>query len=204
MQNRGMHEHVLAAVSGHGLRVIPSAPPYRIVLGATAHAIEVHVDRGGATLIARVIADGTGGYRTGLGEGTPSVADVLDVEEGSIADAWQIDTSDFRCALPAGFVLCSSAPDAPTAFDLVNPDGSVVFVQTPAKLPALTRMCGPDQRVSGSGARWVELTYLHDGLAWWQRHEIVGRHLVTAQALASFAAGALTAARAMIDSLVDR
>ena len=196
-----MQHHVLAVVSGHGLRVIPHAP-YRIGHGPSERDVDVEVDRDGATLMARILADGTGGYRSGLAEGTPSLGAVLDVEQGPDGP-WRIETGLYTCAFPAGFVLHSVPAGSPVPFELVDPDGAMVFLQTPHRLPAITRLAGPEQHVTASGPGWVELTYVHDGRAWWQRHELRPPHVVTAQAPASLHARAAAALRAVVDSLVD-
>src|SRR5262249_24709483 len=165
---------------GFGLRVIPRAP-CRVTHGPAREALDVHHDSAAGPRFARLIADG-GGYRSKLDAATASLAEVLDVERGPIAGDWELETSSFRVAFPAGFTLCSVPAGSWSPFDLLGPEGSLVYVESPRSMPEPATMVGAGQRISSLGEGWVEVTYAHEGAAWWQRHQVVGRQVFTAQA----------------------
>jgi hypothetical protein len=165
--------HVYVAASGFGLRVIPKSPPYRFALSAAQAHLDVERHDGRSWLFARVIPH-DGGYQSNLAEHTGSLADVVDVVVGPQWNQWWLDTSVYRVPLPAGWTATSA--DGPSKFDLAGPGGALIFVQTPSRLPALSDMRTPDQRIVSTGAdahsEWVDLAYVHDGTEWRQRHHL--------------------------------
>jgi len=188
-------DHVLAVISGWSLRVIPRAP-FRAVRGASPRELLVEH----ASLSARITADGAGGFRSE--PDGDALGQVVDVERGPVAGAWMVETHAFRAALPDGFALHSAPPGSPSPFDLVGPASSLIYVQSPSRMPPIEAMCGPGQRVSGRGDTWIELEYGHDGVRWWQRHEVVGRLVFTAQATVESREAASDALKRFVASLV--
>ena len=162
--------HVFTAITGFGVRLIPKAPPYRYRLGPGS-SVEVERSMGDAWRSARV--DPTAASRSE--EAKRDLADVLDIQTGPKWDRWWLDTSLFRVPLPAGWVATST--DGPCPFDLLGPADSLIFVQTPRRLPPLDEMRAPEQSVvlTGSTSRsdWIEVRYTQNGVEWRQRHDVL-------------------------------
>ncbi len=202
--------HVFTVASGFGLRLIPKTAPYRFALSPTPPAIDVERAVGERWLFARVVPE-QGSYRSQLDEHTPSLAEVVDVEAGPDWGEWWAETSRFRLPLLPGWTLqATDEPNAPSVFDLLGPQGMLIYVQTPAHPPVLADVAAPDQRVvtSGEGPRsqWVELRYVHGGEPWAQRHDLMrigsGHLVVTAQSHVTHMAVALRAQEALVAALV--
>jgi len=199
--------HVYVSASGFGLRVIPKSAPYRFALASVPAHLDVGRRVGQSWLFARVIPV-EGGYRSQLAEDTASLADVLDVEIGPASSGWWLDTSVYRVPLPAGWTAVSA--DGPGVFDLVGPDHSLIFIQTPARIGNVSDLRTSDQVIASTGAdaqsEWVHLRYSHDGAEWHQRHHV--RRLggiavvVTAQARVEAMPGALEVQKALVDAVV--
>ncbi|MCI0574280.1 MAG: hypothetical protein L0Y66_26410 [Myxococcaceae bacterium] len=125
---------------------------------------------------------------------------------------WTLETSLFRCRWPEGLVLASTEEGAPAPFELLGPQGAVLFLQGPLgreQLPALEEMVSPGQQVLGTGtlgeAPYVDVAYTHEGRAWRQRHVVLalgGTHVLvlTAQALESHVTPLLAQAQALVES----
>jgi hypothetical protein len=201
LQDPAWSHHVFTVVSGYGLRVIPRAP-FRVVRGPRPQELDVHHDGPEGPKFARLIADGVGGYLSKIDQHTASLDDVLDAEKGPIPDDWQLDTGQFRVAFPAGFALHSVPADSISPFDLVGAGPSLIYVQSPVHVSSPAALCGPGQTVSKSGNDWIEVTYLHDGKRWWQRHQIVGRRVFSAQSPSEAQDGTRTALGTVVASLV--
>ncbi|HEV3026760.1 MAG TPA: hypothetical protein VG457_04265, partial [Planctomycetota bacterium] len=121
---------------------------------------------------------------------------------GPVPGGWQLETGQFRTVFPAGFVLYSTPADSTSPFDLVGPGSSQIFVQSPPEIPPPEGMCAPGQRIIKSGDHWVEMDYLHQGQQWWQRHQVSGRFVFSAQAPSESQSVALGALKAVLDSLI--
>ena len=157
-----------------------------------------------AWLFARVIPH-EGGYNSKIGEHTASLADVLDVVGGPAGNRWWLDASVYRVPLPAGWTAVSA--EGSCVFDLLGPDGSLIFVQTPARLTAVPDMRAPGQVMASTGAdaqsEWVDLQYVHDGADWHQRHHVRRLNGVNIVVTAQAPVHAMPAAVATQKELVD-
>lgn len=201
----GGHVHVSA--SGFGLRVIPKSAPYRFTLGPAPDELDVERSDGHSWLFARVIPH-QGGYGSRIAEHTDSLSDVLDVTIGLVLDRWWLDTSVYRVPLPAGWTAVSA--DGPCVFDLVAPDGSLIFIQTPSRIGAVSDLRTPDQVIADTGtdrhSEWVHLHYVHNGAEWHQRHHVRrfdGVNIViTSQARADAMPAAITTQRDLVDAVL--
>jgi hypothetical protein len=199
--------HVYVAASGFGLRVVPVRPPYRFRLSAIPSELDVERSDSGSWLFARVIPH-EGGYRSRIAEHTPSLAAVLDVLSGPQSNEWWLDTSVYRVPLPVGWTAFSAT--GPCLFDLVSSNGAVIFIQTPARVPELSAMCAPGQRVvatGGDGASdWIDLRYIHEGIEWHQRHRVrrcgTTDIVVTAQAPAEAMAGTADTQQELVRAVI--
>lgn len=204
-----MVQHVYARIVGFGLAVMPRAPFRAGYADEPVMAIDVehHSERG--PLFARVIPNG-GEYKSKVDQHTESVFDVVEIEDGPDTEDWRIETSVFTCCWPHGYMLCSNSfPDDPGPFDLVGVHDELIYVQKPKVMPDVEEMCGPDQTVldvqRGEDSEWIELEYVHEGVLWRQRHEVVTmegeRFVVTMQAPVEYAEGSVGAARQVARSL---
>ncbi|MEW4528297.1 hypothetical protein [Maioricimonas sp. JC845] len=204
-----MTHHVYTRVCGFGLTVVPRAP-YRIRHAPEPpDAIDVEYDSPEGERFARLIPD-NGGYRSRISPQTSSLYDVLGIEAGPNLDRWRIETSVFTCCWPAGYTICSNSfPQDPSPFDLLGPHREMIYVQRPRNLPDVAELSAPGQtvvRIERTGtSEWIDLAYEHDGQKWRQRHEVVTldgeRTAVTTQAPDEFADEAVSAARAVAESL---
>lgn len=204
-----MAQHVYARIVGFGLAVMPRAP-FRAGYAdepATAIDVEHHSEKG--VLFARVIPDGAG-YKSKVDQHTKSVLDVVDIEDGPDTHNWRIETSVFTSCWPHGYMLCSNNfPDDPGPFDLVGVHDELIYVQKPKVMPDVEEMCGADQTVldvqRGEDSEWIELEYVHEGVSWRQRHEVITlrdqRFVVTMQAPAECAEQAVGVAQQIARSL---
>ena len=199
--------HILTAVSGFRLRIIPSRVPYRYRLGPSPAEVDVEILEGDAWLGARIIAS-DGGFQSTLRSTTPTLADVADVTAGPELTSWWLETSAYRVPLIAGWTALSG--DGPSAFDLIGPGDCLVFVQTPKRIPPLTEMRGPGQQIGGSGSdarsEWVDLSYIMDDVRWNQRHHVVRAGavvaVITAQAPESRMSSAIAVQMRWVEEIV--
>jgi hypothetical protein len=169
-----MSQHVYIRLAGHHLLVMPQAP-FRIQrTEGEPTALDVEYFATEEPRFARLIPH-EGGYQSKVDQHTTSLNDVLDVASGPPLTDWEIQTSVFCCAWPLGYALCSTNfPADPGPFDLVGPNGELIFVQSPAHAPALDQMVAPGQQIVRiEHGQWVELSYAHDGETWLQRHQIM-------------------------------
>lgn len=159
------HSHIYVAASGYGLRVIPRSAPYRYRLSSEPPNLEVECCDGGEWRFAVVIPTG-GGYRSRIAEPAESLAEVADIVAGPDYDGWWLDTSRYRVPLPPGWTAVSDQISPP--FDLVGPDGSLVYIQTPGRQPSLSDLPSPGQDVLGTGGdalgEWIDVAYVHEGV----------------------------------------
>lgn len=186
--------HVYCRLIGHGHAVVPY-PPFR----ATRYGQDVAIEAQGKALVL------TAGGGSVVASPPDAVGVVADVEVESASGDWRLQTSLYSCAWPSPYVL-HSTPDFP-GFDLVGPNGELVFVQGPLKadrVPELEHAVSPGQRLIGTGTlawscRWIDVACEHDGTHWRQRLLQVPYGddafvLVTGQATEEFAGAAAEAA----------
>ena len=205
-----MSAHVFARIAGHRLAIVPQ-PCYEIARADHPSAVDVRCRWENRWLWARITPD-NGEFIWQLGEGTASLADVLDVVTGPDLDDWRIETSRYLCAWPSGFrIQATDFPRSPSVFDLIGPGGSLVYVQSPnRKIPAIEELVAPGQEIVGFDRgeliESVELAYTHDGEPWRQRHLVLTRlgreYAVSMQCRAGFADVAIAAATLVATSLV--
>ena len=203
--------HVYARVSGFGWTIVPRFPfRFEHVEGDARALCVEHAGSPPRSAIVRIDADGP---RLTLSPGTPNAADVCDLTVSDASEAFRVETSAFTVGWPVGFDVVSAEPGGPSPFDFLSEDGSLLYVQGPlaeARVPRLEAMAAPGQRIVDRGSHgageWVELTYEHDGGAYWQRHATVrwaGEMLLvlTAQALAEHSARTRHAAAFVLGTL---
>lgn len=160
--------HVLARLSGYGMALIPHWP----------YVFERERDGSDAVRVTHWAP--AGAVHAVIEPGRPAEgSDAVDAVEGVGAPYWVIETSVFHLRWPAGFTLESpSDADDGTPFYLHGPGHAVIFPQGPVSKERLAdpnALIAPDQtvlqrRAGGNGASVVELSYQHDGEAWWQAH----------------------------------
>src|SRR5262245_65545404 len=105
---------------------------------------------------------------------TDPVATVVD---GPERREWWLDTAGvYSVPLPRGWTAIVTGEVSP-AFYLVREPDRAIFVQTARNRPALESLAAPGQTVVARGdddvADWVELSYVHEGRVWRQRHELL-------------------------------
>jgi hypothetical protein len=172
-----MAPHVYARVTGFGWTLLPHAPfRFERVPGRPRSVVAFHSAAG----MSRTAALTCEGARPAvdLGEATNDLGEVLDLLPGLALDHWRVETTVFTARWPEGFAVESSAK--PPGFFLRAPEGALIHIQGPlprARLPALTAMVGPGQKVRRHGHApswsWVELEYAHEGAPWKQTHRVL-------------------------------
>jgi len=97
--------------------------------------------------------------------------------------------------LPRDWTVLVTGEVSPAFYLVREPDGAI-FVQTARNRPAVDNLAAPGQTVVARGddevSDWVELSYVHEGRLWRQRHELLRTHtaaLVTGQSAAEDFAG---------------
>jgi hypothetical protein len=188
---------------------MPVHAPYGLAIGPEPHQLDVECWPGTRDLFAR-ITPADGGYSSTLGEGTGALEEVVEIAAGPTFTSWWLETSVYRVPLVSGWrALGEGVPGQSSVFDLVRPDGTMMFVQTPKNIPPPARMVAPGQRrhAQGTGARseWVEVRYEHDGVEWAQRHDVVrlpgATCIVTVQCLVSSLASTEGARDAVVNGI---
>jgi len=170
-------EHLLAAVTGHGLRVLP-LDPCVVTRGPGARTLDIYREK----RFVRILADGDGGFTTRFDQHTKRLENIARVDAAPVGGDWKIETGRFRADFPGGFALRSVDVHSPAPFELVGPEDSLIFVQSPLEPPSIDQLAGPGQNVTNRGETWIELVYEHERAAWWRRHEIARDMVFTAQA----------------------
>ena len=169
--------HIYTVASGFGLRVVPVDAPYEFRLGPEPHDLDVERWDNGRRLIARITPGKGGGYSSNVGEDARSLDDVADIMAGPALDRWWLETSVYRVPLPKRWRAVAERAPQSAMFDLVGPDGSLIFIQTPRKVPDPSWLVAPGQQLHGHGrgerSRWIEVRYHHEAQAWAQRHDVV-------------------------------
>jgi len=160
--------HVYVAVSGYGKRVVPVATPFELAR-AEDDALVGTATWGDSPQTRRITANAS----TDHGTADP-VATVVD---GPERREWWLDTAGvYSVPFPPGWTAIVSGEVSP-AFYLVREPDRAIFVQTARNRPALEDLPAPGQTVAARGgdevADWVELSYVHEGRLWRQRHELL-------------------------------
>ena len=118
--------------------MIPVAAPYSFALGPEVPQLDIGRSAGTKEFFARLTPDNSAsaGYTSEISHDTPSLVDVVDVARGPTLDGWWLETSLYRVPLPAGWkAIAEGQPNQPCMFDLIGPDGALMFVQTPNNAP---------------------------------------------------------------------
>ena len=102
---------------------------------------------------------------------------VATVIQGPERREWWIDTGGvYSVPLPRGWTVIVTGEVSP-AFYLVREPDCAILVQTARNRPALDSLTAPGQTAVVRGddevADWVELSYVHEGRLWRQRHELL-------------------------------
>ena len=165
MPNTG---HVHVAVSGYGKRIVPAATPFEYAR-AEDDTLLATATWGDSPHTRRITTDAP----SDRGMDDP-IATVID---GPARREWWIDTGNvYSVPLPRGWTVIATGELSP-AFYLVREPYSAIFVQTARNRPALDSLAAPGQTVVARGddevADWVELSYVHEGRLWRQRHELL-------------------------------
>ena len=160
--------HVYVAVSGYGKRVVPAATPFEFAR-AEDDTLLATATWGDSPHTRRIATDAL----SDRGMDDP-IATVID---GPGRREWWLDTAGvYSLPLPPGWTAIVTGETSP-AYYLVREPYSAIFVQTARNRPALDSLAAPGQTVVARGddevADWVELSYVHEGRLWRQRHELL-------------------------------
>ena len=162
--------HVFVVASGFGKRVIPTGAPVQFELGL-AGALNVTIDDQSAIVTP---------------DQHPSDASsrIADVVEGPSWAGWWLQTTLYRVPLPAGWVAHASGSIEPSAFDLLGPGESLIFIQTPRHVPTIDQMVAPGQTILERSfiprAELITLGYFDQEHDYRQHHAIVALGSLTA------------------------
>ena len=160
--------HVYVAVSGYGKRVVPAATPFEFAR-AEDGALVATATWADSPQTRRIAPDAPSDH---------SMADpVATVVDGPSRREWWIDTAGvYSVPLPRGWTAIVTGEVSPAFYLVREPDRSI-FIQTARNRPALDNLAAPGQTVVARGddevADWVELSYVHEGRLWRQRHELL-------------------------------
>ena len=179
--------HVYVAVSGYGKRVVPAAIPFEFGR-AEDEALVAIATWSDSPETRRIATDA----RSDRGMPNP-IATVMD---GPARQEWWLDTAGvYSLPLPTEWTAIVTGEVSP-AFYLVREPDRAIFVQTARNRPALENLAARGQTVVARGhdevADWVELSYVHEGGLWRQRHELLRTHavaMITGQSPAEHFAG---------------
>lgn len=160
-------QHVLTAIGGFGIRVIPRASFQARVDEPLVLDVEV-----GGQKRARVVATADG-HHVALGPETDDPADVMDVVPGPPDREWLLQTARTTLMFPRGYVLHSVDDGSPSPFDLLGDDDELIYMQPAPDTLSIDDMLAPGQRETDRGDEFIEASYAHEGDGWCQRHIIV-------------------------------
>ncbi len=196
--------HVLARLNGFRLTLIPNWP----------YSFERDQADSNCVRATRWTSSGPVQVLIDPSHRLVGASDVVDSTDGLDVPYWLIETSIFRVRWPAGFTVDSPRdPGDGTPFYLQGPGGAAIFPQGPvaqARLADPDALVAPDQtvlvrQVGDSGIASIELSYSHDGEAWWQAHWKVpfgadNLVIITAQSLLTGSAQTREAAETVVAS----
>lgn len=160
-------QHVLTAIGGFGIRVIPRAPFQARVDEPLVLDVEV-----GGRKRARVVAT-TDGHHVALGPETYDPAEVMDVVPGPLDREWLLQTSRTTLMFPRGYVLHSVDDGSPSPFDLLGDEDELIYMQRVPDTISIDDMLAPGQRETDRAGELIEASYDHGGAVWCQRHILV-------------------------------
>jgi hypothetical protein len=158
-----MSGHVFVVASGFGKRVIPNTASYWFQRDSSALLVGL---TGGAS--ARIQSEQS------IAAAQLAASDIADIAPGPGWPEWWLQTQPYRLPLPIGWTAEASGGLAPVAFDLLGPNESLMFVQTPRRAPPIDKMVAPGQRVVERrvlpAGESLTVQYDRDGLSYFQRH----------------------------------
>lgn len=160
-----MSGHIYVTASGFGVRVIPTAAPYRFTIDPES----------GWLCVDTQIGDGwrSGSYDP-AGSDSDAITDVADVVAGPVWKEWWLETGPYRLPLPIAWTAHASGRVDPVAFDLVSRSGAMIYVQTPRLLPRVRDLVASGQHLERTWeddeGEWIDVSYEYDGSTWFQRH----------------------------------
>jgi hypothetical protein len=166
--------HVYVAVSGYGKRVVPAATPFEFAR-ADDEALVATATWGDSPQTRRIAAGAPRDHST-----DDPVAAIVD---GPGRREWWVDIAGvYSVPFPRGWTVIVTGEVSPAFYLVREPDRSI-FIQTARNRPALEGLAAPGQTVVARGddevADWVEVSYLHEGRLWRQRHELLRTPAVT-------------------------
>jgi hypothetical protein len=156
--------HVFVVAAGFGKRVIPMAAPFQL-----------SADREGLLTVALAGKTSISIRSDQTVDAARAVAlETADVVDGPNWPTWWLQTHPYRVPLPIGWTAHASGSVDPSAFDLVGPHDSLLFIQRPRRVPPLDELVAPGQRAvdrgSLPGGDWITVQYPHEGFNYLQRH----------------------------------
>jgi hypothetical protein len=172
--------HVYVTVQGYSKRVIPASSPCEFSLDVDGSVRVVTTGRKpfGLRLVAVDAAP----------DAAPGQDPTADIVSGPAEPEWWLDCRAYKVPLPPSWTAIASGGVMPV-FNLVDDHGRLVFIQTARNRPNLNQMVARGQTALGSGssdnADWVEVSYMHEGSPWRQRHALMRTNspaMITAQA----------------------
>ncbi len=160
--------HVYVVASGYGKRVVAAATPFELTF-VDDDALIATATWADSPRSRRIPADAPVDPA-----GAPDpVADIID---GPDRGEWWLETTVYSVPLPHGWTAIVTGDVSP-AFYLVREPDRAIFVQTARNRPSLEGLAAPGQTVVAEGdddnADWVELSYVHEGRPWRQRHSVL-------------------------------
>ncbi len=163
-----MTNHVYLRLTGFGATVTPYAP-FRIVrLDAEGRRLRVASEVGEAVFdFALTVPD--------------SVPHIADVSKSAFQNPWRLETAVYSSPWPQTFEIVSTQdPASPAGYDLIGPQGSLIYVQgpfPPSRLASVHSLVAAGQTVRSVGQtgahEWIRLAYEHEGNGWEQTHVLV-------------------------------
>lgn len=195
-----MSGHIYVVASGFGKQVIPKAAPFQFSIDVMGSLVLVVAESKPSIIRSDQSV-----------EAAQAVAlDVADVTLGPSWSTWWLQTHPYRVPLPQGWIAHASGGVDPSVFDLVGPQDSLMFIQTPRRVPPIDQMVAPGQQVIDKGTlnvgEWLTVQYTHDGLDHLQRHirVLVGvtNAVVTLQCRAEDFALAEPTQRFLVDAML--
>ena len=158
-----MSGHVFVVASGFGKRVIPNTAPYWFERDSSALLVGLTGDAS-----ARIQSEQS------ITAAQLAASDIADIVAGPAWPGWWLQTQPYRLPLPTGWIAQASGSLDPAAFDLLGPNESLMFVQTPRRALSIDKMLAPGQRVVERrvlpAGESLTVQYDRDGISYFQRH----------------------------------
>jgi hypothetical protein len=209
--------HSFARLTGYGVAIVPRVPFAFVRANERAPgAILVHHQVASEQPLSVLVTPAEEGCKLEPFNRPIELSAVADFDQGPKEREWRIETSVYGFAWPEGFVFQSNdKPEKAPGFDLVSPDGALLYVQGPFRpehVPPASALLNPGQKLVGEGklgkASWVEIAYSVAEVPWRIRYHFapIGNLvlLLTAQAREEKSKSAFASAEAMLASLRGR